>query len=122
MISFTLKMAAALPINPIFEVFSRRCGMSDITEAGTAITNLFFPTNLSPLCSCAALTFNLKEEQDIRLLMNAAEPQTQRSPLDDIDEIRQIDKSNMLQFSVEAPKHFTKAKLLAEKVNVSFPK
>ena len=42
MISFTLKIAAALPTNPTFEVFSRRCGVSEITDAGIAITNFFF--------------------------------------------------------------------------------
>lgn len=54
--------------------------------------------------------------------MNTAEPKTGRSSLDDIDGIRRIDKSNMLQFSVEASKHYTNAKLLAEGVNVSFSK
>lgn len=37
MISSTLKIAAALPIKPIFEVFSRKCGVSETTEAGIAI-------------------------------------------------------------------------------------
>ena len=42
MISSTLKMAAILPINPIFEVFSRRCGVSEITDVGMAIACFFF--------------------------------------------------------------------------------
>ncbi len=54
--------------------------------------------------------------------MSSSEPKTRRSPLDDIDEIRLIDKSNMLQFSVEAPKHYAQAKVLAEEVAGSFPK
>ena len=35
-------MAAVLPIKPIFEVFSRRCGVSEMTDAGMAIVSLFF--------------------------------------------------------------------------------
>jgi hypothetical protein len=42
MISSTLKIAAALPIKPIFEVFSRKCGVSEITDAGIAIASFFF--------------------------------------------------------------------------------
>ena len=42
MISSILKMAAVLPIKPIFEVFSRRCGVSEMTDAGMAIVSLFF--------------------------------------------------------------------------------
>ena len=37
MISSILKMATTLPINPIFEVFSRRCGVSEMTDVGMAI-------------------------------------------------------------------------------------
>jgi hypothetical protein len=44
MISFTLKIAAALPIKPIFVVFSRKCGVSEATEAGMAI-EIFFLSN-----------------------------------------------------------------------------
>lgn len=39
MISSTLKIAAALPIKPIFEVFSRKCGVSETTDAGIAMHN-----------------------------------------------------------------------------------
>lgn len=41
MISSTLKMAAARPIRPIFAVFSLRCGVSEIVDAGIAIANFF---------------------------------------------------------------------------------
>jgi hypothetical protein len=41
MISFTLKIAAARPIKPILEVFSLKCGVSDIIDAGIATVNLF---------------------------------------------------------------------------------
>ena len=34
-------MAAARPIKPIFEVFSRRCGVSEIVDAGIAIVSFF---------------------------------------------------------------------------------
>lgn len=37
MISLMRNMAAALPMSPIFAVFSRRCGVSEATEAGMAI-------------------------------------------------------------------------------------
>jgi hypothetical protein len=40
-ISSIRKMAAALPMKPILEVFSRRCGVSETTEAGMAI-EIFF--------------------------------------------------------------------------------
>ena len=41
MISFTLKIAADLAIKPILEVFSRKCGVSDIIDAGIAIVSVF---------------------------------------------------------------------------------
>ena len=37
MISFIRKIAAVRAINPIFEVFSLRCGVSDMMDAGIAI-------------------------------------------------------------------------------------
>ena len=43
MISSTLKIAAALPITPIFEVFSRKCGVSETTEAGIAMQSFLLP-------------------------------------------------------------------------------
>jgi hypothetical protein len=46
MISLTLKIAATLPINPIFDVFSRRCGVSEITDTGTAIASFFLSITL----------------------------------------------------------------------------
>jgi hypothetical protein len=42
MISPILKIAAALPIKPIFEVFSRKWGVSETTEAGIAMESFFF--------------------------------------------------------------------------------
>jgi hypothetical protein len=33
---------------PIFEVFSRRCGVSEIADAATAIANLLFKRQDSP--------------------------------------------------------------------------
>jgi len=47
MISSTLKIAAALQIKPIFEVFSRKCGVSEITDAGMAIASFFLSITLS---------------------------------------------------------------------------
>jgi hypothetical protein len=48
MISSILKIAAALPINPIFEVFSRKCGVSEITDAGIAIASFFLLISHAP--------------------------------------------------------------------------
>lgn len=42
--------------------------------------------------------------------------------LDDFEKIRQVDKSNMLSFCVDAPKHYGKAAELARKMKVSYPK
>jgi glucose/mannose-6-phosphate isomerase len=42
--------------------------------------------------------------------------------LDDLDQIRQIDKSNMLSFCVDAPKHYGEAAKLAETFSVDYPK
>jgi hypothetical protein len=41
-------MAAALPIKPIFEVFSRKCGVSETTDAGIAIAMFFLFNSLAP--------------------------------------------------------------------------
>jgi glucose/mannose-6-phosphate isomerase len=42
--------------------------------------------------------------------------------LDDMGKIREIDRSNMLSFCVEAPKHYQKAAKIAEKVALRYPK
>ncbi len=44
------------------------------------------------------------------------------SVLGDIDEIHRIDKSNMLQFSVEAAKHYREAAQIASSIKVNYPK
>jgi glucose/mannose-6-phosphate isomerase len=49
-------------------------------------------------------------------------PKTCKSPLDDVEEIGRIDKSNMLSFSVQAPKHYHKAAEISEKIAVNYPK
>jgi len=41
MISLTLKIAAALPIKPTFEVFSRKWGTSETIETGMAMESFF---------------------------------------------------------------------------------
>jgi hypothetical protein len=38
-ISFTRKIAAARPIKPILAVFSRKCGVSAMIDAGIAMAN-----------------------------------------------------------------------------------
>jgi glucose/mannose-6-phosphate isomerase len=42
--------------------------------------------------------------------------------LDSMDEIKQIDKSNMLSFCVEAPKHYGNAARLASQFKIGYPK
>jgi hypothetical protein len=41
-------MAAERAINPIFEVFSLRCGVSEIMDAGIAIESFFFVILIVP--------------------------------------------------------------------------
>src|SRR3990170_4019237 len=47
---------------------------------------------------------------------------TCKSPLDDVEEIGRIDKSNMVSFSVQAPKHYHKAAEISEKIVVNYQK
>lgn len=49
-------------------------------------------------------------------------PKTSKSPIDDVEEIRRIDKSSMILYSIEAPEHYREAARLAEKVAVNYPK
>jgi glucose/mannose-6-phosphate isomerase len=45
-----------------------------------------------------------------------------KSLLDEMGEIRKIDKSNMLSFCTEAPKHYAEAARIAKKLSVSYSK
>jgi len=47
---------------------------------------------------------------------------THKSPLEDIEQIKRIDKSTMLQFSTKAPKHYREAVRLAEKIVLDYEK
>jgi glucose/mannose-6-phosphate isomerase len=69
-----------------------------------------------------ASAFSLKEEPNIRLFVETVKPKTQTPPLDDLKEIKRIDKSGMLQFSVEAAKHYGEAGRIGEKIVVDYPK
>ncbi|MEM3442898.1 MAG: bifunctional phosphoglucose/phosphomannose isomerase, partial [Candidatus Bathyarchaeia archaeon] len=42
--------------------------------------------------------------------------------LDRLEEIKRVDKSDMLSFCVEAPKHYEKASKLADNVSIDYPK
>jgi glucose/mannose-6-phosphate isomerase len=42
--------------------------------------------------------------------------------LDNLDKIRRVDKSGMLSFCVEAPRHYTEAAKIANAVSISYPK
>jgi glucose/mannose-6-phosphate isomerase len=48
-------------------------------------------------------------------------PKTSKSPINDVEEIRRIDKSNMILYSIEAPGHYREAARLAEKIAVKYP-
>jgi glucose/mannose-6-phosphate isomerase len=49
-------------------------------------------------------------------------PKTSKSPMDDVEEIRRIDKSSMILYSIEASGHYREAERLAEKIAVNYPK
>jgi glucose/mannose-6-phosphate isomerase len=49
-------------------------------------------------------------------------PKPTKSPLDDAREIKRIDKSEMIQFSVEAAKHYAEAGKLSKKISINYPK
>jgi glucose/mannose-6-phosphate isomerase len=49
-------------------------------------------------------------------------PKTSKSPIDDVEEIRRIDKSSMILYSIEAYGHYREAARLAEKIAVNHPK
>jgi len=42
--------------------------------------------------------------------------------LDNLNEIKRIDKSDMVSFCVEAPKHYAEAAKTAKTVSISYPK
>ena len=42
--------------------------------------------------------------------------------LDDLDEMRKVDRSNMITFCAEMPKHYEKAKQLAKAISIDYPK
>src|SRR4030066_2097473 len=111
-------MAAALPTKPTFEVFSRRCGVSATNDAGTATANFFlFILQLTP----SGPAFSLKVKRSIKLLVSRKERKLSPSRLD-IEEIKRIDRSNMLSFVVEAPKHYRDAAQVAKAVSLDYPK
>jgi glucose/mannose-6-phosphate isomerase len=45
----------------------------------------------------------------------------EKGVLDNLEEIKRIDKSNMLSFCVEAPRHYEKAAELAKTLSISYP-
>ena len=61
MISLTLNMAADRAINPIFEVFSLRCGVSEIIDAGRAIERVFFVILIDP---CRWIVYGVLKRRD----------------------------------------------------------
>jgi glucose/mannose-6-phosphate isomerase len=56
------------------------------------------------------------------LLVETVKQEMPSSPLDDLQEIKRVDKSGMLQFSVEASKHYREASRIAEKIIIDYPK
>ena len=61
----TRNIAAARPIKPIFAVFSRRCGVSEIADAGIAIARFFLFVRYP---SCVVVCVELKRQnRDIKM-------------------------------------------------------
>jgi glucose/mannose-6-phosphate isomerase len=58
---------------------------------------------------------------DIRLFVTIMEAKLPSS-LDDVHEIKRIDKSNMLRFSMEAARHFGEATKISEKISTNLSK
>ena len=65
MISFILKMAAALPVSPIFAVFSLRCGVSEMIDAGMAILMILFDIFVEPASCLLVAAFSLNVNLEI---------------------------------------------------------
>ena len=117
MISSILKMAAVLPIKPIFEVFSRRWGVSEMTEVGMAIACFVFSMFCASFCgkSCVELKScgsNIK----VRVVVN----QMAESVLDNLGKMKGVDKSDMLSFCVDMAEHYGKALEAADGVSAGF--
>ena len=74
MIPSTLNLAAARPIKPTFEVFSRRCGVSETTDAGIAmeiLKALDVPSSLLKKCQIKpAIDLLLKSKERYNLTQN----------------------------------------------------
>jgi glucose/mannose-6-phosphate isomerase len=87
-----------------------------MTDAGIARTNLFFCTLL--LSPRSALS--LKEETRYKTAYGSVNKKMPESLLDNMGEIRKIDKSNMLKFSTEAAKHYREAAKITEKISVNY--
>jgi glucose/mannose-6-phosphate isomerase len=49
-------------------------------------------------------------------------PKNSGSALNDVGDIRRIDKSNMLQFSVDASRHYSEAAKMAQKIRINYSK
>jgi glucose/mannose-6-phosphate isomerase len=69
--------------------------------------------------SCVQL---LKLQADIKLIVEGVNLKMKDSPLDNPEEIRKIDKSNMLSFQIDAANHYSQALSIGEKVSWKNPK
>jgi glucose/mannose-6-phosphate isomerase len=94
-----------------------------MTEAGIATASFLLDNSLfaPPKISCDS-AFSLKVKPNIKLLVRSVKQELSASRLDNVSEIRKIDKSNMLSFSVEAAKHYREAAKTAERISVSYSK
>jgi glucose/mannose-6-phosphate isomerase len=66
--------------------------------------------------------FSLKDETRYKIACGKMTLKTPKSMLDDVEEIKNVDKSNMLEFSIQAAKHYRQAARLAEKIAVNYAK
>lgn len=120
MIWSILKMAALLPISPIFEVFSRRCGVSAMTDVGMAI--VCFLLSMFLCSSCGKIFADCVELKSCgsNIKVRVVVSEMVDSVLDDISKIKGIDRDDMLSFCVDVTKHYAKALETAGRVSLDY--
>jgi glucose/mannose-6-phosphate isomerase len=95
--------------------------VSEIVEAGMAIESFFLSIELclGRFVICVVLKSG---GGDIKLRVSRGLNKVKTPLLDDTKKISAIDKSGMLNFSINATIHYRKAAQIAEKIKVDYPK
>jgi glucose/mannose-6-phosphate isomerase len=99
--------------------------VSETTDAGIATVNFAILRFRAPAENRGVSAFSLKAKTNYKnylQLSGRCEVNVAKSLLDEMSEITKIDKSNMLSFCTEAPKHYAEAARLANSLSVSYPK